>query len=114
FALTALSPIDGRYGSKTTDLRPIFSEFGLIRARVEVEIRWLQRLAEHSEITEVKPFSAEANALLNSIVDNFSEQDALRVKAIEATTNHDVKAVEYFIKEKFAGNNELLAINEFV
>lgn len=114
FALTALSPLDGRYGSKTTDLRPIFSEFGLIRARVEVEIRWLQRLAEHAEIKEVKPFSAETTALLNDIVTNFSEEDALRVKAIEATTNHDVKAVEYFIKEKIAGNAELMAINEFV
>lgn len=114
FALTALSPIDGRYGSRTSDLRLIFSEFGLIRARVEVEIRWLQCLSQHPEITELAPFSTEANNLLNSIVDNFNEADALRVKAIEATTNHDVKAVEYFIKEKFAGNTELTAINEFV
>lgn len=114
FALTALSPIDGRYGNRTADLRLIFSEFGLIRARVEVEIRWLQRLAEHAEINELKPFSAEANALLNSIVDNFNESDALRIKAIEATTNHDVKAVEYFLKEKIARNAELMAVNEFV
>lgn len=114
FALTAVSPIDGRYGSRTTDLRPIFSEFGLIRARVEVEIRWLQYLAKHAEIKEVAEFSAATTTLLNSIVSNFNEEDALRVKAIEATTNHDVKAVEYFIKEKFAGNDELMAINEFV
>src|SRR5690554_5047685 len=94
FALTAVSPIDGRYGSRTTDLRPIFSEFGLIRARVEVEIRWLQHLARHPQIKEVAEFSAKTNAQLDSIVANFNEEDALRVKAIEATTNHDVKAVE--------------------
>ncbi|UZK04879.1 adenylosuccinate lyase [Venatoribacter cucullus] len=113
-ALTAISPLDGRYGSKTVDLRPVFSEFGLIRARVEVEIRWLQRLAAHPAIHEVPPFSTAADAALNAIVDNFSEEDALRIKKIEATTNHDVKAVEYFIKEKFAGNAELMAVNEFV
>ena len=113
-ALTAISPIDGRYGSKTASLRGIFSEFGLIRARVEVEIRWLQCLAQHPAITEVPAFSSEADALLNAIVDNFSEEGALRIKAIEATTNHDVKAVEYFIKEQFAGNAELQAVNEFV
>ncbi|MCD8524107.1 MAG: adenylosuccinate lyase [Saccharospirillaceae bacterium] len=113
-ALTAVSPIDGRYGSKTVQLRPIFSEFGLIRARVEVEIRWLQRLAAHEAITEVPAFSAATQQQLDDIVANFSEDDALRIKAIEATTNHDVKAVEYFIKEKFAGNSELMAVNEFV
>ena len=113
-ALSAISPIDGRYGSKTVDLRPVFSEFGLIRARVEVEIRWLQRLAAHEAIAEVPAFSAETNAQLDAIVANFSEEDALRIKNIEATTNHDVKAVEYFIKEKFADNAELMAVNEFV
>ena len=113
-ALTAISPLDGRYGSKTVSLRAIFSEFGLIRARVEVEIRWLQRLAAHEGIAEVPAFSAPANAVLNSIVDDFSEADAQRIKDIEATTNHDVKAVEYFIKEKFADNAELLAVTEFV
>lgn len=113
-ALTAISPLDGRYGSKTASLRAVFSEFGLIRARVEVEIRWLQRLAEHEAITEVPAFSADTNALLDAIVANFSEADAQRVKDIEATTNHDVKAVEYFIKEKFADNEELKAVNEFV
>lgn len=112
--LSAVSPIDGRYGSKTAELRTIFSEFGLIKYRVTVEIRWLQTLANHPGIVEVGPFSEEANALLNSIVDNFSEDDAWRVKKIEATTNHDVKAVEYLIKEKFADNAELKAINEFV
>ncbi|WP_370293670.1 adenylosuccinate lyase [Thalassolituus sp.] len=113
-ALTAISPLDGRYGSKTAPLRAIFSEFGLIRARVEVEIRWLQRLAEHEAVTEVPAFSVATMALLNDIVDNFSEADAQRVKDIEATTNHDVKAVEYLIKEKFAGNEELQKVNEFV
>ncbi len=113
-SLTAVSPVDGRYGSKTTDLRPIFSEFGLIRHRVLVEIRWLQHLAATPEIAEVKPFSSHANGILNTIVDNFSETDAHRVKNIERTTNHDVKAVEYFIKEKISGNAELEAVSEFV
>ncbi|MGI1670258.1 MAG: adenylosuccinate lyase [Neptuniibacter sp.] len=113
-ALTAVSPVDGRYGSKTADLRDVFSEYGLIRFRVEVEVRWLQKLAAHPEITEVPPLSADANALLNSIVDNFGPEDAQAVKNIERTTNHDVKAVEYFIKDKFKDNAELMAINEFV
>ena len=99
-ALTAVSPIDGRYGSKVSQLRQSFSEFGLIRARVEVEIRWLQALASNSDILELPAFSDAANKFLNAIVDDFSLDDAHRVKAIEATTNHDVKAVEYFIKEK--------------
>ncbi|WP_028468879.1 adenylosuccinate lyase [Neptunomonas japonica] len=113
-ALTAVSPVDGRYGSKTADLRPIFSEFGLIRNRVLVEIRWLQQLAAHPQIPEVPALSETANTLLNSIVDDFNEVDAERVKEIERTTNHDVKAVEYLIKEKFKDNAELAAINEFV
>lgn len=100
-ALTAISPIDGRYGSKVTDLRQSFSEFGLIHARVTVEVRWLQSLAKHPEIIELPDFTDAENAFLNSIVDDFSESDALRVKEIERTTNHDVKAVEYLIKEKF-------------
>ena len=112
--LTAISPMDGRYGSKTADLRPIFSEFGLIKQRVTVEIRWLQALSAHPQIKEVQPFSVETNALLNGIVANFSESDALRVKEIEATTNHDVKAVEYLLKEKIAGNAELEAVTEFI
>ncbi len=113
-ALTAISPADGRYGSKTVDLRPIFSEFGLIKYRVEVEVRWLQRLAAHPEISEVPPFSAEANALLDALVADFGEEQAQRIKDIERTTNHDVKAVEYFIKESIAGNAELAAVSEFV
>ena len=113
-ALTALSPVDGRYGSKTSELREYFSEFGLIKQRVVVEVRWLQALAKLEDVAEVPPFSDEANALLNGIVDNFSEADAQRVKDIEATTNHDVKAVEYFLKEKVADNAELHAINEFI
>ncbi|WP_019530119.1 adenylosuccinate lyase [Dasania marina] len=113
-ALSAISPIDGRYGSKTASLRTVFSEFGLIKNRVIVEIRWLQKLAQHPQITEVPAFDAEANALLNSIVDNFSEQDAQAVKNIEATTNHDVKAVEYFIKQKIDSNAQLKAVTEFV
>jgi len=113
-ALTAVSPVDGRYGSKTADLRSIFSEFGLIRFRVEVEIRWLQKLAAHPQISEVPALSDATNELLNSIVDNFGVEQAERVKEIERTTNHDVKAVEYFIKEQFGDNNELAAISEFV
>ncbi|MGI1677820.1 MAG: adenylosuccinate lyase [Cellvibrionaceae bacterium] len=113
-ALTAVTPIDGRYGSKTQDYRPIFSEFGLIHKRVAVEVRWLQRLAEHSEIKEVPSFSATANALLDNIVTHFSVADAQSIKDIEATTNHDVKAVEYFIKDKIAGNEELQNVTEYV
>ena len=113
-ALNAVSPIDGRYGSKTASLRAIFSEFGLIKYRVLVEVRWLQSLAQHPQLAEIPAFSASANSLLDAIVNDFSEQDAARVKKIEATTNHDVKAVEYFIKEKIEGNQELLKITEFV
>ena len=113
-ALSAVSPIDGRYGSKTASLREVFSEFGLIKRRVLVEIRWLQCLAAHSGIGEVPSLSAPANKLLEEILDEFSEVDARRIKDIEATTNHDVKAVEYFIKERFDGNAELRAISEFV
>ncbi|EGV50890.1 adenylosuccinate lyase [Candidatus Endoriftia persephone] len=112
--LTAVSPVDGRYGSKTDELRPIFSEYGLIRHRVLVEVRWLQALAAADEVSEVPPLSEHANKILNNIVLNFSEEDAQRVKNIERTTNHDVKAVEYFLKEKIAGNDELEAISEFI
>lgn len=113
-ALSAVSPIDGRYGSKTASLRDIFSEYGLIKRRVLVEVRWLQCLAQHPQITEVPALSAEANAALEDILKTFGEADAQRIKDIEATTNHDVKAVEYFIKERFTSNAELLAISEFV
>lgn len=113
-ALTAISPVDGRYGSKTTDLRQYFSEFGLIKYRVTVEVRWLQQLAAIAGINEVPTLSAQANELLDSIVDNFSLEDAQRVKDIERTTNHDVKAVEYLLKEKVQSNAELAAISEFI
>ena len=106
-ALSAISPIDGRYGSKTADLRPIFSEYGLIKYRVEVEVRWLQQLANHPGIPELNPLSSEANALLETLVSGFNEEHAQRVKTIERTTNHDVKAVEYLIKETIADNTEL-------
>jgi len=113
-ALTAVSPIDGRYGDKCLALRPIFSEYGLLRFRVEVEVRWLQKLASHPGIPEVPAFSTAANAALDAIVANFNEEDAGRIKSIEKTTNHDVKAVEYFLKEKVAGNSELAAVSEFI
>lgn len=113
-ALNAVSPVDGRYGNKTIALRSIFSEFGLIRFRVEVEVRWLQQLSRHTGIPEVPAFSAATNALLDSIVTSFNEADAQAVKDIERTTNHDVKAVEYFLKNKFKGNAELEAVLEFV
>ncbi|MGP5531637.1 adenylosuccinate lyase [Psychrobacter celer] len=112
--LTALSPIDGRYASKADSLRPYLSEFGLIKARVTVEIRWLQSLADNSAIGELAAFDADTNAFLNSIVDDFSESDAQAIKDIEATTNHDVKAVEYFIKDKFRGNQQLEDSLEFI
>jgi adenylosuccinate lyase len=114
FALTAISPIDGRYADKVEELRPIFSEYGLIRLRVKVEVRWLQALANHPLITEVHPFSDSATQLLNTIVSDFSETDAQRVKDIEKTTNHDVKAVEYLLKEKIAGCTELEQVSEFI
>ncbi|MCS5595399.1 MAG: adenylosuccinate lyase [Porticoccaceae bacterium] len=112
--LTAVSPIDGRYGGKTDMLRTVFSEYGLIRYRVLVEVRWLQYLAANPAIVEVAPFSKDATALLNGLVDNFTIEHAERVKEIERTTNHDVKAVEYLIKETIADNAELLAVSEFV
>jgi len=112
--LTAISPIDGRYASKVDALRPIFSEYGLIRFRVEVEVRWLQALAAEAKISEVPAFSDAANQLLNNIISDFSEADAQAVKDIEKTTNHDVKAVEYFLKDKIKDNAELNAVSEFI
>ena len=113
-ALTALSPLDGRYASKCYALRPFLSEFVLIHARVTVEVRWLQARANRPEITEVPAFSAETNAALDAIVADFSENDANRIKDIERTTNHDVKAVEYFLKEKIEGIEELKNAGEFI
>lgn len=114
FALMAISPLDGRYYEKMGSLRAIFSEFGLIRFRVIVEIRWLEMLAEFAKLPEVPPLSGHAKTILNDIIENFSEQDALRVKHIESGINHDVKAVEYFIKERIQGNEELANISEFI
>ncbi|MEQ1661132.1 MAG: adenylosuccinate lyase [Thiobacillus sp.] len=113
-ALTALSPLDGRYGSKTASLREFFSEYALIRTRVIVEIEWLKALADEPAIAEVPAFSAAAIGLLDGIADTFSVADAERVKAIEAVTNHDVKAVEYFLKEKTKDNAEIAAVSEFI
>ncbi|MEW5967402.1 MAG: adenylosuccinate lyase [Pseudomonadota bacterium] len=112
-ALTALSPLDGRYGSKTAPLRDFFSEYALIKYRVIVEIEWLKALAAEPAIAEVPVFSNAAVEFLDAIADHFSVADAERVKAIEATTNHDVKAVEYFLKEKTVGNAEIAAVSEF-
>ncbi len=112
--LTAISPVDGRYRGKTEALAACFSEYALIRYRVIVEIRWLQQLAAHPDITEAPPISEAGQELLESIIKNFCEADAERVKAIESTTNHDVKAVEYFIKEKIADHPDLKQQVEFV
>jgi adenylosuccinate lyase len=112
-SLTALSPIDGRYAEQTQDLRPLFSEYGLIRHRTQVEVRWLQHLAGHPKLPEIGGLSPHAQSILATVVDNFSEQDARRVKNIERTTKHDVKALEYFLKEKVQGNQELERLSEF-
>lgn len=113
-ALMAISPLDGRYQEKVNSLRPIFSEYGLIRFRVIVEIRWLDMLAEFAGLKEIPRLSPSAKKILDSIVDNFSSQDAARIKHIESGINHDVKAVEYFIKERIEGNKELANIIEFI
>ncbi|MFQ3185973.1 MAG: adenylosuccinate lyase [Marinomonas primoryensis] len=113
-SLNAISPIDGRYGSKTDVLRRSVSEYGLLRMRVIVEVRWLQALAKHPQIIEVPALSNKASAFLDQLANNFSEADAQAIKDIEKTTNHDVKAVEYFIKNKMADNVELAAVSEFV
>jgi len=113
-SLTAISPVDGRYADKTKALRPYFSEYGLLRARVEVEVRWLHLLGANADITEVPKLSEHAEQLLNEMLTNFSVEDAAEIKEIERETNHDVKAVEYFIKRKFKANAELDAISEFV
>ena len=107
--LTAISPIDGRYGTKTDSLRAIFSEYGLIRYRVIVEVKWLQALAAAPEIVEVPMLSQDAMTFLEHMIETFDVADAERVKSIEQTTNHDVKAVEYFIKTKF----DELGISEY-
>ncbi len=112
--LTAISPIDGRYSDKTEALRSLCSEYGLIYFRVLIEIRWLQTLAEHSGIKEIPEFSSSTQQQLNHIVENFNLKDAEKIKTLEETTRHDVKAVEYFLKEKLAKNPELEPIREFI
>jgi adenylosuccinate lyase len=112
--LTAISPIDGRYADKAVELRPIFSEYGLIHHRVQVEVRWLQALARHPGIPEVPLLSEHARQVLDGLVKQFSIADAQRIKNIERTTNHDVKAVEYWLKERIAGHAELDAVSEFI
>ena len=112
--LTALSPLDGRYASKVDALRPIFSEYGLIKARIKVEVEWLLALAGEPGIVELPAFSPGAAARLRALAEGFSVADATRVKAIEATTNHDVKAVEYLIKERLQDDEELGPALEFV
>ena len=113
-ALTAISPVDGRYARHTRDLAPYFSEQGLMQARVRVEVAWLKALAEEPAIAEVPALAAEAEAFLEAIAFGFDEEAAARVKAIEATTNHDVKAIEYYIKERMAERSDLQGQLEFV
>ncbi len=113
-SLRALSPVDGRYAGKVEPLRDIFSEYGLIRYRVLVEIRWLQWLADEPDIRDVAPLSPVVKDMLNRIVDEFSTDDAERVKKIEATTNHDVKAVEYYIRDKIGGGADIGNIGDFI
>ena len=112
--LTAVSPVDGRYASRTAPLRRIASEYGLIRYRVAVEVRWLQALAARADIDFLAPLSDEASGFLDAVADGFSLDDAARVKAIERETNHDVKAVEYFVRERIASSVELAAAGELV
>lgn len=113
-SLSAISPIDGRYAEKTVDLRSIFSEYGLMRYRVIAEVRWLLSLSEHPGVAEVAPLSEAARQRLEQIAHGFGIEDAQRIKTIEATTNHDVKAVEYFLKEKIGNHPELGASKEFI
>ena len=112
--LRALSPADGRYADKVGGLRDILSEYGLIRYRVLVEVRWLQWMADEPSIAELPPLSSVMKDVLNDIVDNFTADDADRVKAIEATTNHDVKAVEYFIREKIGSGPDNSVLSDFI
>ncbi len=114
YSLTAISPLEGRYFEKLHELRPIFSEYGLIRFRVIVEIRWLQTLVEFAHLPELPSFTPRAQKILNDIIENFSEQDAARIKHIESGINHDVKAIEYFLKEHISGNKDLAPIAEFI
>ncbi len=112
-SITALSPLDGRYAAKVAALRPLLSEYGLMHRRVQVEVEWFMALSD-AGFAEFKPLSSAARALLDGLVQRFSEADAVAIKEIERTTNHDVKAVEYWLKARFAGHAELLAAQEFV
>ena len=112
--IAALSPLDGRYAKSVEALRPIFSEYGLMRARVKVELSWLKALADEPKITEIPAFSDFTLAEIDKVIENFSLEDAAAVKAIEATTNHDVKAIEYWLKERFAGVPEVAVASEFI
>ena len=112
--LTSISPIDGRYSANTGPLKAIFSEYGLIKYRLLVEVRWLEAMSKNSQISEVPEFSLKSKNVLSNIVDNFSLADAKVIKEIEKTTNHDVKAVEYYLKEKVSSNPELQNVNEFI
>ena len=112
--LTSISPIDGRYSARTGPLKRIFSEYGLIKYRLLIEVRWLEAMSKNSQIPEVPEFSLKSKNVLSNIVDNFSLADAKVIKEIEKTTNHDVKAVEYYLKEKVSSNPELQNVNEFI
>ena len=112
--ISALSPLDGRYAATAEPLRPIFSEYGLMKARVRVELEWLKALAAAPKICEVPPFSADTLAEIDRVIAGFDLENAAEVKAIEATTNHDVKAIEYWLKNRFAHNAEIAAVNEFI
>lgn len=113
-ALTAISPLDGRYHEKTAAYSPIFSEYGLMKFRVTVEIRWLLMLIDHVVLSGISPLSPRAARVLEDIIDHFSLQDALHIKHIESGINHDVKAIEYFIKERMADNEELKPLSEYI
>jgi adenylosuccinate lyase len=113
-ALTNLSPVDGRYAAKVDALRPMFSEYGLIKARVRVEVEWLIALASVAEVGELAPFSTGAMQRLRELAAGFSVGDAAEIKQIERTTNHDVKAVEYFLKQRMELDPELRPALEFV
>ena len=110
-SIAALSPLDGRYAKSVEALRPIFSEYGLMKARVKVELCWLKALAAEPKITEVPAFSAATLAEIDDVIAHFSLDDAAAVKAFEATTNHDVKAIEYWLKQRFANNAEVQKVN---
>lgn len=112
--LTAISPLDGRYHEKLADLKPLFSEYGLMRLRLTVEIAWLKTLSAAESLIEIPALSTHAVNILDKLIENFNESDAQRIKQIEKTTQHDVKAIEYFLKEKIQGNAELSAISEFI